>query len=312
MKVYSILKLIKTDSLQLLIYSLLIGFTNSLFPVLVKLGRKDLNLFQFTFVWYALSSLFYLIFIFIQFKMQKNITNQMKIIFMCWKSIFIFLIVNSFALFLLYYSLEYLNTNTFTFFLGAGIIFNILISIFLLEEKEHLNLTLLSVLIILIGFTFLRYSLSNIELQGILYIVIATFLFAITNFIIKKKLGVVIHKEKINNSIIGALKSFFIFFISAIILILNNDFVFIANSKYLYLILGAFVGPFIGYIFVLKVLREYGLNSLVIYKSSEYSFAAIFGILVFNQFLNIVQIVGVILILSGIILYNHFDLVYKK
>lgn len=302
-----ILMIIRENNIKLLIFSVLIGFTNALFPVMAKIGRVNQTLFKFLFFWYFTSSLYYLIYIFFKKPIKKSLIKQLRIVFILWKSILLFLIINASALFLLYYSLEFLNSNSFTFLLGSGIIFNIVVSIFWLNERDNLHITLSSILIILIGFTLIRYSLTNVELKGVIYIIGSTFLFAITNYIIKSKFAQPLFGIRIHNSIIGALKSIFLFFLALIALIITNETILSSFSINYYIIIGALVGPFIGYIFVLKVLREFGLNSLVIYKSSEYSFAAIFGIVFFKQYLSLDQILGVILILCGIILYNNYQ-----
>jgi len=295
---------------KLLAYSLIIGLFNALFPVFVKLGRGELQLFEFTLIWYFIAVVFYAFYIIVNPYIRKNIKNEIIVGLKLWRSFLLYLILNSIAIILLYHSLQFLQTNTFTFLLGTGILFNMVISVIFLKEIANLHLTLFSVLIIVTGFTLIRYSLNNIEVKGLGFLILSTALFAVTNFIVKTKLKSKINKVKISNVLIGGTKALFIFICSAIILFGQGDFVLPTSGDYLYLFLGAFVGPFAGYILVLKILREFGLNSMVIYKSSEYSFAAILGIIVFNQYLSIIQLGGVILILLGIIIYNKYQTIY--
>lgn len=291
---------------KLLLLSLIVGISNSLFPVFSILGKGKLTLFQFTAIWYLSALFFYTIFFFHSKTTTNNLLLELKIVKEIWIYFIAFLIVNTTAIFIMYESLAYLNSNTFTFLLGSGIVFNILFSYTFLDERDNIKITIISVLIIIAGFTMLRYSLNIVENKGLTLMVFATLLFALSNIIVKKKLDYRQNNRKISNELIGAIKALFIFLISTLFLIINSKLNFSnCTTNNFYLVIGAFIGPFLGYILVIKLLREFGLSAMTIYKSSEYTFAAIWGIIIFNQHLTVIQTFGTILILLGIFYYNY-------
>ncbi len=201
--------------------------------------------------------------------------------------------------FFFFKSFNYLSSITASFIAQAQIIFTLIISYFLLNEKIGTKKLFSALLVIIGGFVIYYHEKMNFNDTGIILMVTATIFFAFLNYRVKK-----LRKEYDSLSIMF----YQIVTVTTILFIINlftnfNQLFTIDKGNFYALLQGLSV-DFLGWYLFIISLKHVELNKAFIIYSLNSLITLAYSFMIFGIEIIILQLIGGLFIIVGNIIYN--------
>jgi len=240
-----------------------------------------------------LNSLFASVFCFLYGSVIKE-----KIEFIKDKFIWIIGLTNAVGLICLFLSLNFLSPVTVGFLGRFYIIFAIMLAVVMLNEKFRKVDKILIITAVIGTFLFVEKGSELNSYLGIAFALLYTFLFALTNTLIKKKVS-----SYSSNSILFYNNALSSVFIAIFILVFGEFKTPIIHFEGIFLLfLSAFLSGFLGLLLFYEGLKHIKFSSANLIRSTGPLVVAFYSWWFFPIELTIQNIIGAILLLGSVIL----------
>ncbi|WP_339217387.1 DMT family transporter [Ornithinibacillus sp. FSL M8-0202] len=233
-----------------------------------------------------------------------GIITKQHVTFYFEKEIILLALFNSLGVIFLFLSMNLLSPVEVGFLGRFYTVFAILLSIFLLQEKISLRESIFMTLAILGGFLFVDKGDNTTNLPGVIFALLYTFFFALTNIYIKKSMS----KEKSSNSILFTNNGITLVFVMIYVIFSGELTTNWGNVNGVsFIVLSSFLTGFLGTILLYQALKYLRFAIANVMRAFSPVLLAIISFPFFPIEITIWKIVGVILLIGSI-----FMLTIKK
>jgi drug/metabolite transporter (DMT)-like permease len=177
-------------------------------------------------------------------------------------------------------------------------VFNIIFGILIFKER-FTKLEGIGIFAAVFGVFIISYSQLSVEIVGTLVLITAAFLIGLATLFSK------IYLRKINPlALAGGTPIFVLTFISSYAVLLGRVNFIIPSSAIFYAVIASLTGVVISFILFYKALEIYDLSKVSALSTIEPFLTIIFSFIILSQLPTINQLLGGVLIVTGIILIS--------
>jgi chloramphenicol-sensitive protein RarD len=265
--------------------SISLGFNYIAAKLLVDL----VNVETMNTIWFMFASILFFVF-FVLSKKSKNL----KVIIKNWKIILIIGILATMGSILWSYAIFYSGPNKVSFIFQFNTIFTVFLGISILKERFK-KIESLGVFIAIIGILILTYSNDELNFISTVLTLCSAFFYSLANFIVK------LYVKKVDPITLAGGRSFFVFLLFLLYAMITNKIqTNIPSIIFGYAFLGGLTGAFIGFILFYKALEKIKISKVIAIRSLDPLFTTIFSFLILSIIPTINQLLGGLLIISGV------------
>ncbi len=191
------------------------------------------------------------------------------------------------------------NPAITSFLSNISPVFVLTLSFIVLNERLN-KLEIFGVILALTGAFIIGYKggfeIKNMFIDGTQYVIIASFMFAISSVISKK------HIISLSPFFIALNRTFFLFLFSLIVLYFQKTSIVIPSSALKNIIIGSVLGPFLTAVTGLLALKYIDLSKKSIISSTKSLFVLVGAYLYFGVFPKTFELIGGFLSIIGVLL----------
>ena len=273
-----------------ILFSISASLMFGLNPVFVKLALGSVNVGTMNVLLTLFSTLFFSLIL-----VLSSGFTPFKVIFQNWKKVGLMgLVTAAFAL-LYAYGISLSGPTNAAFLLQFGTVFTIIFGVAILKEK-FTKAEGLGILVAVVGVFVLAYGDLSIEILGVIVLVVASILAALTNLLSK------VYVKNIRPVTLASGNSIFVsLFIIAYVGLFGNMQLNIPPEAAIYTAVGSITGVVLSFILFYKALQIFEVSKAVTIRTMEPFLTAIFSFAILALVPNVNQLIGGIMIVIGVI-----------
>ncbi len=207
-------------------------------------------------------------------------------------------LLNGTANFLLFIGISLGDPTLAAFFSRSETIYSVLIGAWFLGERMH-GYQWLGVAVAIVGTGVMTFQSGRVVWLMLLILLTSNLFLAFSNLVAKRNIIAV------PPLVLSTARTLMMGLMLGLIGLLSQQLSWPGMTTWLWIIGGAFFGPFLSYLFFYEALLYLDLAKSAVIRALQPLFVALYGFILFNTFISLRQFFGGLLMITGVVLMLH-------
>lgn len=203
--------------------------------------------------------------------------------------------LNGLANLLLFFAINLGDPTVAAFFSRSVTVYSVLLGVFVLSERLSQR-QWVGVILTIIGAGVMTFRSGEVVLMMLAILLVSNFLLALSWMIAKQYI------QAVPSVVLSTARTLIMTIMLGGISLTAGELAWPTPITWVWVIGGAFLGPFISYIFFYRSLIHLELSKAEVIRASSPLFVAIYGLLLFGTIMTFQQFIGGFILLGGIVL----------